>query len=191
MDLLRNYSGDQKNLLAKIQLIQQQIVLWKLCHDHLMSINVKNHDGYGTSHHRPSNKVTVPLKTFVALACDKLGSLSDKQRMMVHLSPQEFRMLSEDHLNELQKELANLARKAQPNINSTFMLSQLHEDIELEMQSLSQKTAFLNSNQIIDEVDNHIQSCHGFPFVYADLNLRPNKRKASLKRRNLRAIQSP
>ena len=190
MDHLQDYSGDLKNLSAKIKLLKKQISLWKLYHELLMSISVKNHDGC-VNHHHPSDKVTVPLKTFIALACDKLASLSDKQRMMVHLSPQEFRMLSEDHLNELQKELANLARKAQPNINSTFMLSQLHEDIELEMQSLSQKTAFLNSNQIIDEVDNHIQSCHGFPFVYADLNLRPNKRKASLKRRNLRAIQSP
>ena len=185
MDLLRNYSGDQKNLLAKIQLIQQQIVLWKLCHDHLMSINVKNHDGYGTSHHRPSNKVTVPLKTFVALACDKLGSLSDKQRMMVHLSPQEFRMLSDDHLNELQRELAKIARKAESDINSNFKLSKLHEEIEDGIQSLLQQTTAMDINSKIDKADSYIQSCHGLPFVSADIIWKANNKGIQNPRKQL------
>ena len=187
MDHLQDYSGDLKNLSAKIKLLKKQISLWKLYHELLMSISVKNHDGCG-NHHPPSDKVTVPLKTFIALACDKLASLSDKQRMMVHLSPQEFRMLSEDHLNELQKEMAKLARKAQPNIDSSTILSQLDEEIEAEMQSLHQQTTALDINQIIDTADNYIQSCHGLPFVYADLNLRP-KRKTPRRKKEQLTIQ--
>ena len=184
MDHLQDYSGDLKNLSAKIKLLKKQISLWKLYHELLMSISVKNHDGCG-NHHPPSDKVTVPLKTFIALACDKLASLSDKQRMMVHLSPQEFRMLSEDHLNELQKEMAKLVRKAQPNIDSSTILSQLNEEIEAKMQSLHQQTTALDINQIIDTADNYIQSCHGLPFVYADLNLRPKRKTLRLKKEQL------
>ena len=188
MDHLQDYSGDRKNLSAKIRLIQEQIILWKLYHELLMSISVKDHDGCGNHHHHPSDKVTVPLKTFIALACDKLASLSDKQRMMVHLSPQEFRMLSDDHLNELQRELAKIARKAESDINSNFKLSKLHEEIEDGIQSLLQQTTAMDINSKIDKADSYIQSCHGLPFVYADMIVKANK-KATQKQKTRLTIQ--
>ena len=184
MDHLQDYSGDLKNLSAKIKLLKKQISLWKLYHELLMSISVKNHDGC-VNHHHPSDKVTVPLKTFIALACDKLASLSDKQRMMVHLSPQEFRMLSDDHLNELQRELAKIARKAESDINSNFKLSKLHEEIEDGIQSLLQQTTAMDINSKIDKADSYIQSCHGLPFVSADIIWKANNKGIQNPRKQL------
>ena len=57
--------------------------------------------------------------------------LKEQQCVMFRLSPQEFHMLSDDHLNELKKELIKLVSEAQPNIN--YNLSALNECIEAEV----------------------------------------------------------
>ena len=174
-------SSDLSAYQAKVNHLLKQMTIWELYHELLIRQNLKDYHEDGcnvhSSHQRhTSEKITVPLKTFIALACDKLASMSDRQSMMVHLSRQEFDMLSTDHYNELAQKLIMIIHASYPHESQDSIKSEINSRIQRKKQEINQELQYLDKEDLLKASDNHIESCHGLPFVSADMIVKANKK---------------